>query len=266
MLKLVRKNNRWVLIMGWAILLGGPLSAYASMVAQEVAPEVPERKEPIILVYHSVEPKTDKPETAMQKQYHVYPEVFRAQMEYLKNNGYAPIPMKVYLDYLNRGIEIPPKSVVITFDDGWKNQMMYAVPILKEFGYTATFYIVTGSVGVRAYVTWDEIEELKKLGMDIQSHTHSHAHLTKIPEEKALEELRRSKKILEEKIQRPVRMIAYPYYQYNPRVQELVREAGYTAARAGWRKEKNSKETLLVLKSQEVVNAKNPFSTKADSY
>lgn len=222
------------------------------------------QKEPVILVYHSVEPKTDKQQSKLQKHYHIYPEKFRAQMEYLRDNGYVPIPMKMYLRYLNHGIAIPDKSVVITFDDGWKNQYQYAFPILKEFGYTATFYIVSGAAGTPSYVTWDQVRELRDAGMDIQSHTKTHANLVKVLPEKALQELIDSRTVIERQVGRPVIMLAYPYYANNESVHQLVAQAGYTAARAGWTKARNSKETLLTLKSQEAVNAANPFSSVPD--
>lgn len=234
-------------------------------VAKQVATGQAAFKDPIILVYHSVEPKNNKRETKMQKHYHIYPEKFRSQMQYLKDNGYVPIPMKMYLRYLTHGGEIPNKSVVITFDDGWKNQYEYAFPILKEFGYTATFYIVSGAVGTHSYVTWDQIREMRDAGMDIQSHTKTHANLAKISPEKALAELKESRALIESKIDRSVTMVAYPYYGNNDAVQKLVAEAGYTSARAGWTRTKNSKDVMFTLKSQEAVNASNPFASVPDS-
>ncbi|MEI8223996.1 MAG: polysaccharide deacetylase family protein [bacterium] len=226
--------------------------------------EAPVPKGATILVYHTVEPKTDKKEGVMQKHYHILPENFRAQMRYLKDNGYAVIPMKIYLDHINKGTEIPKKSVVLTFDDGWKNQYDYAYPILKEFGYTATFYIITGSTDGKTYMSWDNIRELDKAGMDIESHTVTHTNLAKADEKKIADELTRSKKTLEEKLGHSISMLAYPYYGNNPVVQKLVAEAGYTSARAGWTKLGNTKDTLFMLKSQEAVNSTNPFLSKAD--
>lgn len=218
-------------------------------------------KEPIILVYHTVEPKTDKKEGAMQKQYHIYPENFKAQMQYLKNNGYTVISMKDYLGYLNSENNVPEKSVVLTFDDGWENQHTYAYPILKEFGYTATFYIITNTTGGKSYMSWGHIKELENAGMDIESHTATHQNLTKINMETVKKELTISKNKLEAELGHTIGMVAYPYYGNNLEVQKIVQEVGYTSARAGWAKYKNSKEVLFALTSQEAVNNKNPFSS-----
>jgi peptidoglycan/xylan/chitin deacetylase (PgdA/CDA1 family) len=199
----------------------------------------------------------------MQKQYHVFPENFEAQMQYLKDNGYTPISLATLDDHLINGTAIPNKSVVLTFDDGWKNQYEYAYPILKKFKFTGTFFIITGIVGKGGgYMTWDQIKDLQANGFDIESHSVTHPFLAKIKDSKKLEqELVDSKKTLEIKLGVPVTAIAYPYYNYNAIVEAAVKKAGYTAARAGWVKGINSKDSIYYLKSQESVNNQNPFSS-----
>lgn len=216
-----------------------------------------------ILTYHSVEPKTDKKEGAMQKHYHIYPENFEAQMQYLKDNNYHPITMRQLTDSYKNGTGLPEKSVVLTFDDGWKNQYTYAFPILKKFGYPATFFIITKVRG-GTYMTWDEIREMDQAGMDIESHSETHPKLTKISADKALQEIAGSKKTLETELGHAIDSIAYPYYDHNAAVMKIVEDAGYGAARAGWGKLKNGQENRFALVSQEVVNNKNPFSSKIE--
>ncbi len=213
-----------------------------------------------ILTYHSVEPKTDKKEGVMQKHYHIYPENFEAQMQYLKDNGYHPITLK-QLTNTYRGVgELPEKAVVLTFDDGWKNQYTYAFPILKKFGYSATFFIITKTRG-GSYMTWDEIHEMDLAGMDIQSHSETHQKLSKISADKARQEVVGSKKTLETELGHGIESIAYPYYDHNDVVMKMVEDAGYVAARAGWSNAKNGMGNIFSLNSQEVVNNKNPFSS-----
>jgi peptidoglycan/xylan/chitin deacetylase (PgdA/CDA1 family) len=216
-----------------------------------------------ILTYHSVEPKTDKKEGVMQKHYHIYPENFEAQMQYLKDNNYHPITMKQLTDSYKNGTGLPEKSVVLTFDDGWKNQYTYAFPILKKFGYSATFFIITKVRG-GTYMTWDEIRAMDQAGMDIESHSETHPKLTKISADKALQEIAGSKKTLETELGHTIDSIAYPYYDHNAAVMKIVEDAGYGAARAGWGKLKNGQENRFALVSQEVVNNKNPFSSKVE--
>lgn len=216
-----------------------------------------------ILTYHSVEPKTDKKEGAMQRHYHIYPENFEAQMQYLKDNGYHPVTMKQLTDSYRNGTGLPSKAVVLTFDDGWKNQYTYAYPILRKFGYSATFFIITKVRG-GSYMTWDEIREMDRAGMDIGSHSETHPKLSRIPADKARQEVSGSKKSLESELGHPVESIAYPYYDHDAAVMKMVEDAGYAAARAGWSKEKNGASNLFSLNSQEAVNNGNPFSAKAD--
>ncbi len=213
-----------------------------------------------ILVYHSIEPATNKKEGKMQKHYHIYPENFKAQMQYLKDNGYQVISMATYLDHLKQGIGFEKKSVVLTFDDGWHNQYQYAFPILKEFGYTGTFYIIS-NVRNGGYMTWDQVIELDKAGMDIQSHSATHPRLTDLDVKKLEQELVGSKKALEEKLGHSISQIAYPYYANNDQVRLAVEAAGYGSARAGWTKLPTTWDSRFQLQSQEAINNKNPFST-----
>jgi hypothetical protein len=96
-----------------------------------------------ILTYHSIEPKPAKKEAPMTLHYRIDPKVFEQQMKYLKDNGYSTITFNTLVHYVKDGTPIPEKSVVLTFDDGWKNQYTYGVPVLKKYGFTGTFFIIT---------------------------------------------------------------------------------------------------------------------------
>ena len=98
--------------------------------------DIPEKIQPgsikvPILIYHSVRPHNSY-QTAMQRYYDVGPDAFEQQLRYLKDNGYTVISLKYLVDALQDNIILPPKSIVITFDDGWKNQYAYAFPLLKK--------------------------------------------------------------------------------------------------------------------------------------
>lgn len=256
-IKIFLERKVYLMILG-ILVSAFPLHTFAAQVnpPQETY-QIP------ILVYHSVEPATTKKEGAMQKHYHIYPENFEAQMLYLKDHGYSPIPFQQAIHYYRFGGKLPEKPVVITFDDGWKNQFTYAYPILKKFGYPATFFIITKSRG-GVYMSWDDIRELDQAGMDIGSHTETHANLAKSDASMIMREVAQSRETLEREVGHPIESIAYPYYGNNTHAQELVREAGYRAARAGWTGKRNSLESLYQLASQEAVNNTNPFSGKSD--
>lgn len=229
-------------------------------VVPRVPPEHPQKVP--ILTYHSIEPKPDHKEGVMQRHYRITPENFEKQMQYLKDNGYTPITFKTLAEYLSYGTTIPEKAIVLTFDDGWKSQYDYAVPVLNTYGFTATFFIITKSHG-GGYMTWDEVRELANAGFEIASHTKTHAKLAALTDDASLkEELEGSKAALEENVGVVISTLAYPYYSHDDRVMKAAQAAGYSAARAGWTKFENSHEHLFELSSQEPVDDPNPFATK----
>jgi peptidoglycan/xylan/chitin deacetylase (PgdA/CDA1 family) len=132
---------------------------------------------------------------------------------------------------------IPPdaKLVCLFFDDGYQNQYDIALPILLQHNFKATFSFITDYIGTGSaiweYIDVKEIRKLSKHGMDIGSHTKTHAHLTNDLSDKQLtEELVDSKAYLE-KSGFNVRTFVYPYCEWDERVLSYVKQAGYTCAR-----------------------------------
>jgi len=216
-----------------------------------------------ILVYHSIGPVPKIKESKMQTHYRVTTENFEKQMQFLKDNGYQPITFKKLVNSFNNYVmKLPEKSVVITFDDGWKNQYDNARPILEKYNFSATFFITTGYVNYKAYMNWDDLKYLSNHNFEIASHTKSHQVSTKIHFDKLQSELAESKKILENKLGIKISTLAYPNYAENEVVHQVVKTAGYFGARGGWANFKNGKDHIYELKSQEVVNNPDPFSEK----
>lgn len=214
-----------------------------------------------ILVYHSFGVAPLKKESLLQEHYRVTPVVFEQQMKYLANNKYNPISFSNYVESLKNKTKLPDKSVVLTFDDGWKSQYEYAVPVLEKYKFPATFFIISKSMK-SPYMNLDDLKYLVSKGFDIGSHTQTHPKLTKLDEKKLRIELEGSKKFLEDKLNIKVKTIAYPYYLESQGVRAAVMNAGYLGARAGWNKFNNSVDNIYELKSEEVVNNPNPFSNK----
>lgn len=234
-----------------------------------VSPKIlPDKKSKIyqvpILVYHSFGPMIGKKEGATQKHYRVTEPVFEEQMKYLFDNGYHPISFNSYVNSLIDKTQLPEKSVVLSFDDGWKTQYKYAVPILEKYKFTATFFIITNYVNnnYAAYMSWDNLKDLVAHGFDIESHTKTHLILTRIDSKKLAGELNESKKMLQDKLGIKITTLAYPNYMQNETVRNAVKSAGYLGARGGWASFKNSVDHIYELKSQEVVNNPNPFLSK----
>jgi len=160
---------------------------------------------------------------------YVSQENFRAQMHYLRSNNYNIVTMAAARDMLVNG-DIPPKTAVLTFDDGYVSVYTRAWPILQEYGFPATVYVCSSFPGLYNYLTWDQIKTLQAGGIEIGSHTRSHPALNAVSSAKLTEEVIGSKKELEEKLGVPVNSFCYPSGAYNEYTPDVVKKAGYTSA------------------------------------
>lgn len=212
-----------------------------------------------VIVYHSIAPTPTHSESAMQKRFRIDPENFTSQMQYLQDNKYTPITFDHYSQYLLHDKEIPDKPIVLTFDDGLDNQFQYAFPILQKFNFTGTFFIYPGVTNHNKFMSWEELQTLVDNNYEIGSHTVIHYNLTSVDDEVLQNELVESKKILEDKLGITVTTLAYPHYAENETVRAAVLDAGYIAARAGWRAVTNSADEIFHLKAQEAENKKGIF-------
>lgn len=193
----------------------------------------------IILMYHKVTPDPRSGGLGLR----VSPEKFAAQMRYLREHGYTVVSLDDAAAFLKGVKSLPPKPVVITFDDGYRDNYLYALPILAEYGYPATIYLVAHAVGRYNFfdadrgvqprnemLTWEEIREMRAKGITFGAHTLDHPHLTRISPEEARRQIAGAKKFLEEKLGCPVEHFSYPYGGFNSRVAAIVAAAGYKTA------------------------------------
>lgn len=142
------------------------------------------RKIPI-LCYHQF---TDG---ASKHQMQVSRLAFEQQMAYLADNGYLAIPLHKLREILLSEAAIPPKSVVITIDDGYRSVYDIAFPILKKYGFKATLFLYTDFIGGSAALSWPQIQEMYRSGLvDMQSHTKAHNDLSFDPNNENLDEHR----------------------------------------------------------------------------
>jgi biofilm PGA synthesis lipoprotein PgaB len=160
---------------------------------------------------------------------------FRQHLALLKEAGANVIPLADLYDHMRHGRQLPPRAVVLTFDDGYAGQYRHAYPLLKKAGYPATFFVPTGTVGVRTsrdHMTWPQLQAMDREGLvTIEAHTISHPEdLRKLADGALERELRESKRVLEEKLARRVRFLAYPLGNADSRVARAAHAAGYSAA------------------------------------
>jgi peptidoglycan/xylan/chitin deacetylase (PgdA/CDA1 family) len=125
------------------------------------------------------------------------------------------------------------KGVVLTFDDGKEDALTRVLPALQKRGQRGAFFVITGMIGKPGYLTWDGVRALAKAGMEIGSHTVTHARLADLPDEEVREELVESKRELEKQLGHQVDLLAYPYNSVRARVRDAARDAGYRIAVSG---------------------------------
>jgi peptidoglycan/xylan/chitin deacetylase (PgdA/CDA1 family) len=139
------------------------------------------------------------------------------------------------------GIDDAKATVCLFFDDAWANQYEEALPVLLEHDFKATFGVITGQIGTGEnfwrYMDEEELQELAGYGMEIACHTETHPHLTDgLTDAQLVDEVAKSKLYLEQ-LGFAVSTFIYPYYEWNDRVLQYVRDAGYSFARGGWPEE-----------------------------
>ncbi len=210
----------------------------SSINPQKVISTLPKIAEPRsvhvpILVYHNVRPSSSTRKLSpTDQQYEVTPEQFDAELAFLAHEGYAAVSFDDVVAAINGGADLPKKAVVITLDDGRESQYVYALPLLKKYGYKATFFIFTNAIGREGYFTWDQLKEMRDEGMAIEAHTKTHLFLTRITSDAELrEQIVDSKKIIEEKLGITVKHFAFPFGLYDDRVIKEVKDAGFISAR-----------------------------------
>lgn len=118
-------------------------------------------------------------------------------------------------------------SFVITFDDGHFSAYSYAMPVLKDYGFTAVFFIVVKNIGLQGYLTWQQIREMADNGMSIGSHTMTHRLLNDLSPKEIYWELQESKNILEHELGKPVEFLSLPGGRCNKIVKKIAEEVGY---------------------------------------
>jgi peptidoglycan/xylan/chitin deacetylase (PgdA/CDA1 family) len=212
-------------------------------------PVVDQTAQVIIFCYHRLVDKIRYPGTE------ITPAAFEAQMKELKDRGITVISMQDLLAWKRGEKNIPPRSAIVTFDDGWKSQYEVAWPIMKKYGYPFTMFIYTegvrgGSLGGGEAITWEQLADMRDNGVDIQAHSATHQDLreghtimmanpggkrtrTKLTgpqyEEWMKNEVVGSKQLLEQRLGIKVNCFAVPFGNYNEHVKETARNSGYEA-------------------------------------
>lgn len=215
-----------------------------------------------ILMYHQIDvpPPSGTPLRGLV----VSPGAFARQMLLLKCMGYKGLSMRDLEPYLKG--ERQGRVVGITFDDGYQNNVINALPVLRKYGFTATCYAVSSMIG--GTNSWDRglVAEKPLMtsadwrvwldgGMDVGSHTRTHADLTRLTIDEALNQVANSKSELENALDCEVRHFCYPYGRFDTTHRQLVQQAGYVTATTTHRGRVQQGNDLLTLRRVLIAQA-----------
>lgn len=182
-----------------------------------------------VVFYHHIQ-NMDVAKANGQQNLTVATNVFINQMQYLKDKGYITLSSNALTDFFDKGIPIPNGSLMLTFDDGYEDFYVNALPILREFGFRALLALPTGLVGNPGYLTWDEISQIANSGVEIVNHTWSHASLASNNTNLIQKEITTADDQLNQRGYDQNKVFVYPYGGDSDYAISLLQQKGYTMA------------------------------------
>jgi peptidoglycan/xylan/chitin deacetylase (PgdA/CDA1 family) len=198
-----------------------------------------------ILLYHHVQ------DTDYYSRYRVPPDQFERQMQLLHDWEYTTISTEMLVKAITQGAPLPPRPILITFDDGDVDVYENAFPIMEKYGFKGVFYLVANYIGQKDYITVAQLRRMTAAGWEIGSHGLNHIDLTLFPKRQRAEVVE-SKKDLEALLDVPVRTFAYPFGKSSGGSIDYVHFAGYTAAMGLGYTAEQGKGNLFYLQRWEV--------------
>jgi peptidoglycan/xylan/chitin deacetylase (PgdA/CDA1 family) len=212
-----------------------------------------------ILLYHRFGPSASDSMTTPTS-------FFESHLKYFSDNGYSAIPLRALVDYhLGRRNPPPPRSLVITVDDGHQSVYTDMLPLLKKYHCQATLFLYPSAISNASYaLTWNQLREMKETGVfDFQSHTYWHPNFKQ--EKKRLlpdqyetfvrMQFTKSKEKLEKEFHTRVDMLAWPFGIYDELLMKKAAEAGYVAAFAMMRQHATAGDDLMALPRYLLTNS-----------
>ena len=223
---------------------GGEKAAFSQPAAASAQAPDSNLKPGVAVVHRAADVKYSVPEGVSVLMYHMIGNEpgnaaimteanLRIQMNYLRDHGYHPITMQELYDYVTKGAPLPEKPVCITFDDGYLDSYTIVYPLMKEYGFPWTLFLITDDVG-KPYnrMTWDQLREMANSHtVTIANHTLSHPKLhnlaTRAEKEKEIVE---ANKALKYQLGVDNAWLAYPYGDYDDEIIDICKKAGIKMA------------------------------------
>ena len=207
-----------------------------------------------ILMYHYIgdmPPHTPK----NAQNLHVTAEHLEQQIKYLLAKGYHFVTLNEVYDMFIKDGTAPPKTLVLTFDDGYRSFYTNVFPILKKYQVKASAYIISQDIGHKGNVTWDMLKEISKSGLvEIGDHTVNHKSLKKLSDDEQRFQMGQNKKDLEDGLGITVNTIVYPFGEYNTSTKRIAEEIGFKGGAAVYNGKHPSRNDLFNWRRVQIQN------------
>jgi peptidoglycan/xylan/chitin deacetylase (PgdA/CDA1 family) len=192
-----------------------PLAAPLPSAVPDAAYHVP------VLMYHRIVPKSEAGNSLASMM--IEPEVFRSQLRELHRGGWRTMTLDRLAATMRVGARVSPRTFAITIDDGWDDGYRYALPILHEFGYNATFFVISNRIGSPGFLSQRQMLELEAAGDEIGNHTMGHVALSTLDYPQAVHEIDGASAALERVLGHRPTSLSYPKSGVAPFVVDAAR-------------------------------------------
>jgi peptidoglycan/xylan/chitin deacetylase (PgdA/CDA1 family) len=208
-----------------------------------------------ILMYHYL---SDPPRGAdrYRRDLSVSPALFEQHLAYLQAEGYQSITLYDLLYHLTQGVPLPDQPVVITFDDGYRDNYDNAFPLLQQYGFDATFFVLVEvtNQGEAEYLTWDMMREMHAAGMDIECHARVHEYLPENDDQRLVWQVLGCREAIESELGQRPRFISYPSGRFDERVAAFFASDNYWGGITTQQGTLHSSDALFQIKRLRVRN------------
>ncbi|MBI2758520.1 MAG: polysaccharide deacetylase family protein [Chloroflexi bacterium] len=177
-----------------------------------------------ILIYHHIAV------SPVDSRYYVPPDKFEDEIRLLRDWEYTPITTTMLVDAINNGASLPPRPIIITFDDANEDNYTNAFPIMRKYGMTGVLYLPYDYIGLKGYLAVDQIKEMVSAGWEVGSHSLTHPNLAVLDAPRLRNEVVASRKKLQTLLGVPILTFAYPFGDVGSSTVDYVKFAGYIAA------------------------------------
>jgi peptidoglycan/xylan/chitin deacetylase (PgdA/CDA1 family) len=208
----------------------GAMAAPATAAPDTSASGMAARATVPVLCWHQLRDHRPGDSASSRSLYVCPPATFRSQLDGIRAAGHTPIGPDDYLAHLTTGAALPPRPVMLSFDDSQGSQIVVGLPELQRRQMTATFFVQTVPLGKPNWMSRADVRDLHDVGMTVGAHTYDHHPVGGYSGSDWTTQLDRPRRVLEQLTGAPVRHFAYPYGTWDPAAFAHLDEAGYRTA------------------------------------